>query len=292
MSIKFKCPQCRSAMKVSESMAGRRIRCPDCDEMVEVPVKKARRSKKGKAGKGEPSNGSGLDAWSLEGDEVQLEPAATPPEPPERLPAETPAAAVPPAPPKRSRFDTSFETPGELGGYGGYDDDDYDEDDYEDDYDEEDEAPALGPKKELAEGEMDMTPMVDVTFLLLIFFMVTAAFSLQKSIQIPKPDQTDEPSTNVVLEPDESPDIVTLQIDEYNTFTVLTSDWEKEAAGEIDLIARLREARQGNDDGIVPSELLVKAHGKALHFRVVMALDAGSETGFEDVQLMTVDGEF
>ncbi len=37
------------------------------------------------------------------------------------------------------------------------------------------------------EAELDMTPMVDVTFLLLIFFMVTAAFTMQKSFQVPAP---------------------------------------------------------------------------------------------------------
>ncbi len=35
--------------------------------------------------------------------------------------------------------------------------------------------------------EADMTPMVDVTFLLLIFFMVTAAFTMQSAIVVPKP---------------------------------------------------------------------------------------------------------
>ncbi len=32
---------------------------------------------------------------------------------------------------------------------------------------------------------MDLTPMVDVTFLLLIFFMITASFSLQKTLEFP-----------------------------------------------------------------------------------------------------------
>ena len=51
---------------------------------------------------------------------------------------------------------------------------------------------------ELEETEMDMTPMVDVTFLLLIFFLVTAAFTLQKSIDVPKPesDQASENTTD------------------------------------------------------------------------------------------------
>ena len=32
--------------------------------------------------------------------------------------------------------------------------------------------------------DLDMTPMVDVTFLLLIFFMVTASFGLQRAIEM------------------------------------------------------------------------------------------------------------
>ncbi|MBN2578156.1 MAG: biopolymer transporter ExbD [Pirellulales bacterium] len=34
---------------------------------------------------------------------------------------------------------------------------------------------------------MDMTPMIDVTFQLLIFFMITAAFVTQKTLNMPQP---------------------------------------------------------------------------------------------------------
>jgi biopolymer transport protein ExbD len=38
---------------------------------------------------------------------------------------------------------------------------------------------------------------------------------------------------------------------------------------------------------------LVKASGEALHEKVVVALDAGTEVGMEQVQLMTVEeGEY
>ena len=47
-----------------------------------------------------------------------------------------------------------------------------------------------------SDAELDMTPMGDVTFLLLIFFMVTAAFTMQKSFQLPAPNE-DVPSTQV-----------------------------------------------------------------------------------------------
>jgi biopolymer transport protein ExbD len=37
--------------------------------------------------------------------------------------------------------------------------------------------------------------------------------------------------------------------------------------------------------------LLVEANGESLHEKVVAALDAGSDTGFENVLLATVEGE-
>lgn len=152
----------------------------------------------------------------------------------------------------------------------------------------EDDGPPVG-KRELVESEMDMTPMVDVTFLLLIFFMVTASFALQKSIEVPKPKQ-DEASTNVVQQdPEQDPDFVTVTVDEFNTYRVVTIDWETECPSEQELMRKLREARQGDTAGNIPTKLLVKAHVESLHEKVVAALDAGTEVGMEQVQLMTVE---
>jgi biopolymer transport protein ExbD len=151
----------------------------------------------------------------------------------------------------------------------------------------EDEEPiTLGEKREDFETEMDMTPMVDVTFLLLIFFMVTAAFSMQKSLEIPKPKQ-DEPSTQATpTPPEEDPAFVTVYVDEFNTYRVVTVEWDEEAPSEQELLRKLREARGGHNP---PTKLLVKAHTDSLHEKVVSALDAGTEVGMEQVQLMTVE---
>jgi biopolymer transport protein ExbD len=118
--------------------------------------------------------------------------------------------------------------------------------------------------------------------------MVTAAFSLQKSIEIPKPNQ--DPSTNA--QPDnseEDPASVTVFVDEFNTYRVVTVDWDVEAPSEQELLRKLREARSGDSGGNVPTKLLVKAHGDSEHGKVVAALDAGTEVGMEQVQLMTVE---
>ena len=137
------------------------------------------------------------------------------------------------------------------------------------------------------EDELDMTPMVDVTFLLLIFFMVTAAFTMQKSFELPTPKEH-APSTQVAETVDET-GVITVRIDEYNTFHVAASHWdeEQEAPSEQELLRRLREAKAGDGRGSVPNKLIVEAHGDATHDHVVTALDAGTEIGMEEVSLRT-----
>jgi len=154
----------------------------------------------------------------------------------------------------------------------------------------------LGEKREVEEAEMDMTPMVDVTFQLLIFFMVTAAFAMQKSIEIPKPEQ-DQPSTQVQQkDPETDPEYIVVLVDEFNTYQVLADGIDPddaEAPSEQELLRKLRFARDAAPGGVIPTKLLVKASGEALHEKVVAALDAGTEVGMEQVQLMTVEeGEY
>jgi len=169
-------------------------------------------------------------------------------------------------------------TPAAAAGSGGPDDED---------------TPIIQPeKRKLEEADMDMTPMVDVVFQLLIFFMVTAAFTLQKSMEIPKPPQ-DEQSTQVVMKnPENDPEYVVVTVDEFNTYRVvgeaIAAD-DEEAPSEQELLRKMREARNGGPSGIIPNKLLVKAHGEALHEKVITALDAGTEVGMEQVQLMTIE---
>ncbi len=141
----------------------------------------------------------------------------------------------------------------------------------------------------LAGDEMDMTPMVDVTFLLLIFFMITASFSIQKSIQRPA-QRNDQPSSRpVVVEDKDNPDVVTVQVDEFNAYNVVTSDWDRPAASKQDLIVSLNEAHAGDASGNVPSKLVVQAHEDCLHATVIGALDAGREAKFESFEVTTVE---
>ena len=140
-----------------------------------------------------------------------------------------------------------------------------------------------------ADDEIDMTPMVDVTFLLLIFFMITAAFALQKAIEVPPSDEDEAAPTQTVE--DLEKDSIVVRVDGDNVFWVGSPRWSEEqrAPSITDMQARVRDARQGEDGERGPSKMLVQANGDATHEHVVAALDAGSGVGMEDIRLMTYE---
>ena len=150
---------------------------------------------------------------------------------------------------------------------------------------DEDQAVLSFEHKDDSDKEVDMTPMIDCVFLLLIFFVVTASFQLQKALEIPPPEQKDP---NVAEEtPDIEDDIITVRIDGDNTIWVNDS----EAPSEQDLLLKLRDARENMtaSDGRPPSTLLVLADGEARHDVVVLVLDAGNSVGMEKVKLASAD---
>jgi len=138
-----------------------------------------------------------------------------------------------------------------------------------------------------SEDDMDLTPMVDVTFLLLIFFMITAAFALQKSIEVPPVDDDEAAATQTV--DDLEKDSVVIRIDGDNVFWIGAPRWEEEqrAPSVQEMFVKLREAR--GSDGKGPAKLLVQANGDARHQYVVAALDAGSGTGMEEIRIMSYE---
>ena len=167
----------------------------------------------------------------------------------------------------------------EMGWKGFGDEPDLVDDDYE-------EPAAIGKKNKIPEDELDMTPMVDVTFLLLIFFMVTASFSLQKSIEQPPP-QTDEPS-EIVQEEDPDKDYVLVLVDQNNTFYVTSRDEEEvECPSKREMWTRVKEAKSGSNVG----RMIIRAHVDSMHKNVISAWDAGRVAGIEDISIETTEEE-
>lgn len=157
---------------------------------------------------------------------------------------------------------------------------------HEDDpaYDEQAHQRMREPK---SEDDMDLTPMVDVTFLLLIFFMITAAFALQKSIEVP-PINDDQAAPSQTID-DLEKDSVVVRIDGDNVFWIGAPRWpdEQRALSPQEMRTKLREARGEDLSG--PAKMLVQANGDSRHQFVVAALDAGSGVGMEEIRLMSYE---
>lgn len=151
---------------------------------------------------------------------------------------------------------------------------------------EEPEALPFGQRGPREEAEMDMTPMVDVTFLLLIFFMVTASFKLQKAIQ-QQPDLSDAPS-DVVTDEKEETDAIEIYIDENDNYTLTSSDaGEEEAAGKVEMWQKLARMKQ---DSPSVKRLLIKANENCSHGAVIHAWDAGADAKIYEIAISVVNG--
>ena len=135
----------------------------------------------------------------------------------------------------------------------------------------------VGRREPLSDDEIDMTPMIDVVFQLLIFFMITAAFALQKSLPVPVPQTTSNaPQAGA---PDDQ-DAITVRIDADDSLWVEGA----QAVSRQDLIAKLRKLRGGSGGR---RTLLVSADPECSYESVVTALDAGSAAGMEEVEWVT-----
>jgi len=154
---------------------------------------------------------------------------------------------------------------------------------------EEGDGPVLSQERKFAgDEEMDMTPMVDMTFLLLIFFICTSTFNLQKAIDMPVPDQTEGVAQSRTLEEiEEDDEFVIVRIESDNTIWIEDAP----AYSETELLTRLRDLRSGGGGAAPATSMLVMASGKARHDTVVRVLDSGTEVGMENVRLSNLDDE-
>ena len=145
----------------------------------------------------------------------------------------------------------------------------------------------FGRYRNRQQTEMDMTPMVDVTFLLLIFFMVTASFAMQKSLEFPNPDRKDDTAQNRTIDDIENrDDFIIVRIDGDNAYHVD----DRETYSRQELLSILREIKDTGSGSLgVPMNLLIIADNTATHETVVSAIDVGNAAGITRIKYTTVE---
>jgi biopolymer transport protein ExbD len=127
---------------------------------------------------------------------------------------------------------------------------------------------------------IDMTPMVDVAFLLLIFFMVTTVFRRPLAMEVNMPDpeaKIEVPQSNVmtlVIEPDES-------------MRWWIGTGAEQPVTERELESTFRDNVRQNPELVI----LVKIHRKARYERMVEMLDTLAEADVQRFSLIPLEEE-
>lgn len=126
--------------------------------------------------------------------------------------------------------------------------------------------------RERDEVSLDMTPLIDVVFLLLIFFMLTASFTQAQRLKVDLPQAEQGESTQ-----DQNKDWV-IEIDAQGQYAL-----NGEALAADDLTVRLLALPERTEDTVV----LIRADARTEHQAVVRALDAARAAGLLHIGLAT-----
>jgi biopolymer transport protein ExbD len=132
---------------------------------------------------------------------------------------------------------------------------------------------ALGKRRKAEDdSQIDLTPMLDVVFIMLIFFIVTASFVNETGLNVDRPPTTDQPppdsaNTNIVFRVSESNDI---------TLEGRRIDIRSVRANVERLHAENPEAK-----------VVINSHPKAKTEIFVMISDQAREAGVYNISLST-----
>ena len=125
------------------------------------------------------------------------------------------------------------------------------------------------------EASVELTPLIDVVFLLLIFFMVSTTFIRETQLQIDLPEAAGE------LQEIEG-DIIEVVVDRHGDYSVndrLLVNNELRT-----LIRALQEVHQELED---VSRVIITADANATHQAVVRAMDAAGKVGLNRLSITT-----
>ena len=125
--------------------------------------------------------------------------------------------------------------------------------------------------------EVNLTSLIDVVFLLLIFFMVSTSFVKQSQISIRLPQAE---NTSVV---EEVPEQIDIMITADGTYLVNGRELINNRAETI------RNALQKTSAGRNDLPLTISADANAKHQDVVTAMDVAARLGFTKISIATVN---
>ncbi len=135
----------------------------------------------------------------------------------------------------------------------------------------------LRPRRQ-DEPEINLTPLIDVVFLMLIFFMVSTTFMRQADLELTLPEASQDPR-------EQATDRIELSINADGQYFV---NGEPLINTQLETVRRaLEQARAEMPD----APLVIRADGRSAHQSVVTAMDAASQANISRLSIATVPPE-
>jgi biopolymer transport protein ExbD len=132
----------------------------------------------------------------------------------------------------------------------------------------------LSPRRR-EDPELNLTSLIDVVLLLVIFFMVSTTFIEEGRLRVELPTSSNEPVTSV-----QDPIVITITAQgSYRVNDRMLVNNSREALRGA--LAKVSEGRRG-----LP--VTIRADARATHQSVVTAMDVAARMGFSQVNIATV----
>ena len=135
------------------------------------------------------------------------------------------------------------------------------------------------PRKPREPVDINLAPLIDVVFILLLFFVVTTTFTRETQLKVDLPEAVSGTPPEVVKTPLE----ILVGVD--GSFAL-----NGKSLSQNDL-ASLMEALRVESGGDHSLPVMLSADGKAPHQAVVTAMDAASKLGFAHLRITTVEAQ-
>lgn len=124
------------------------------------------------------------------------------------------------------------------------------------------------------EDSINLTPLIDVVFLLLIFFMVSTTFTKETHLSVDLPEAEGAPASEVA-------DTIEILINADGSYAINGQNLVNKKSST--LISALEKTAAGNFD--LP--LIITADAKTPHQSVVTAMDIAGQLGFVKLSITT-----
>lgn len=127
--------------------------------------------------------------------------------------------------------------------------------------------------------EVNLTPLIDVVFLLLIFFMVSTTFDRHATLKVSLP----ESSVKATQQQDEP---LVLSIDAKGNYFLNDRQIVNQS---LDTLMQALKRTIGDEAAIKETALVLRADANTPHQSVVRAMDAASRLGLTKLSIATIE---